>query len=383
MSSVDYNGFHCDDLATITANLQAAMIAIFGPDIDLDPDTMDGETIGIYGESKADSDQLAQDVYNSFNPQTATGVALSRVVEYNGIRRIPAIASQASVQCSGTSGTHIPIGSLIGCTLNGEQFVTIQDGVIDDTGEIALSVLSVNVGAIQAPAHTLTAIVTPVFGWQGVDNAQTAIVGRDEETDEDLRIRRAASTATPAQSIPDAVYGAVANIPEVTQVRLYENYEDTPDPVTGLPPHSYSVVVQGGLDQDIGDAMWNRASLGATQVGSTLVTVTDIQGFTHQMKFQRPTTQRVELLIHLHPLPGWGDQLIAQMIQELVDYAVLNWKIGTSVVYSRLFEPINTLPNVFSITQLLTNYSSGTVDIPVAYASIATLDPADVQVTKV
>jgi uncharacterized phage protein gp47/JayE len=386
MSGVDYNGFHCDDLGTIYANLQAAMIAIFGPDIDLDPDTLDGQTLGIYAESKADSDSLAQDVYNSFNPQTATGVALSRVVEYNGIRRIPAIASQATVTCSGTSGTHIPINSVIACSLNGEQFVTIQDGIIDDTGAIDIAVLSVNVGAIQAPAHTLTAIVTPVFGWQGVTNALTALVGRDEESDEELRIRRAQSTATPAQSVPDSVYGAIANIPEVTQVRLYENYEEVADPVTGLPPHSFSAVVEGGLDQDIGDAIWNRASLGATQVGTTQVTVTDIQGFTHTIKFQRPTNVRIYIAISLHPLTGWGDQLLSQIVASLVDYSILNWKIGASIIYSRLYEPINQLPNTFSVTALhvgTTTPPSGTVDIAIPYASIAKLDPADVVITKV
>src|SRR5262245_695055 len=200
MSFVDADGFHADDLATIYANLVASMQSIFGTDIDLAADTVDGQTVGIYAESKADSDSLAQDVYNSFNPQTATGVALSRIVEYNGIRRIPGQPSQATVTCTGRTGTHIPINSIVVCTANNEQFVTIQDGYIDETGIVDLACLSVNYGAIQAPPDTLTKIITPVYGWQTVNNIAAAILGRNEETDEELRLRRAASTATPAQS---------------------------------------------------------------------------------------------------------------------------------------------------------------------------------------
>jgi uncharacterized phage protein gp47/JayE len=385
MSNVTDNGFQCDDLATIFANLQTAMRTIFGQDIDLDPDTVDGQTLGIYAESKADSDQLAQDVYNSWNPQTATGVALSRVVEYNGILRIPGEPSQGTVTCTGSAGTHIPINSLVQCTANSENFITIQDGYIGTSGTIDLSVLSVNVGAIQAPAGTLTKIMSPVFGWQTVTNVQPAITGRDEETDEELRIRRAASTATPAQSVPDSVYGAIANIPQVTQVRLYENYNNATDS-NGLPPHSFSCVVQGGADADIAAAIWNRASIGATQVGTTHIVISDVQGFPHDIYFQRPTAVRIYLAISLHPLSGWGDSLINEMQINIANWTIENWTIGTSIIYSRLYEPINQMPNVFSVTSLKVDKITppvGTIDIPIGFSSIATLAPTDVVITKV
>ena len=386
MSSVGPDGFQCDDLATILANLQSQMQTIFGTDIDLDPDTVDGQTLGIYAESKVDSDQLSQDVYNQFNPQTATGVGLSRLVELNGIRRIAGVASQVTIHCTGTTGTHIPIGSVVACTLNQEQFETIQDGVIDSTGSIDISALAANTGAVQAPAGTLTVIVTPVFGWQTATNAQAALIGRDEETDEELRVRRAQSTATPAQSVPESLYGAIANIPEVVQVRLYENYEETTDPITGLPPHSFSAVVQGGADQDIANAIWNRASIGPTQVGSTSVVVTDVQGFTHTIKFQRPTPVRIYMAISVHPLTGWGDQLLTQMQTTIADWAVANWLIGTTIIYSRIYEPINTLPNNFSVYSLTVDTNTpptNKADISIAYASIATLNPNDIVITKV
>jgi uncharacterized phage protein gp47/JayE len=385
MSTVDENGFSCDDLATIFANLQQAMLAIF-PDASLGADTVDGQTLGIYAESKADSDQLAQDVYNSFNPQTATGVQLSRIVQYNGVTRIPGQPSQGTITCSGTAGTHIPIGSLVACVSNNEQFATIQDGYIDSTGAIDIAVRSVNYGAVQGPAGTITQIVTPVWGWQTVTNAQSVILGRDEETDEELRLRRAASTATPAQSVPDSVYGAIANIPQVVQVRLYENYTEQVDPVTGLPPHSFSAIVEGGADQDIANAIWNRASIGATQVGNVTVTIHDVQSFPHDITFARPQLIRTYLTINVHPLEGWGDTIIAQMQTNISQWSVENWLIGDSIIFSRIYEPINEFPNVFSVKSMFVDTASppaNNQDITIPYASMAMLAPVDIVINKV
>lgn len=386
MSQVTIDGFQADDLATIYQNLQTAMQTIFGNDIDLDPDTLDGQTIGIYAESKADSDQLALDVYNSWNPQTATGVALSRIVEFNGIRRIPSVPSQGTVTCSGNVGTFIPIGSLVACELNNEQFITIQDAYIQPNGEVDISVLSQNYGAIQAPVGTITKIMTPVFGWQRVTNNESVILGRNLETDEELRVRRSASTATPAQAVPESVYGAVANIPQVTQVRLYENKTGQVDPETGLPPHSFSVIVQGGADDAIAAAIWNRASIGAEQVGDTLVILYDVQGFPHDIRFQRPIPVRVHVYIELKTLTGWGDSIIAEMQQNISEWTVENWRIGTSIIRSRLYEPINDFPNVFSVKLLavdLADPATGTTDINIPYDCIAQLAPDDIIITKV
>jgi uncharacterized phage protein gp47/JayE len=382
MSSVTADGFQCDDIATILGNLSARMQAIFGQEINLSPDTIDGETLSIFAEAKVDSDQLALDVYNSWNPQTAQGVALSRLVEMNGIRRIPAEPSMVSIICSGTQNTHIPIGSIVESTANNERFVTIQDAVIPWTGAVEVACLSQNYGAIEAPMDTITTIITPVFGWQSVYNAASAIVGRDMETDAELRIRRAMSTATPAQSVPESVYGAIANIPLVTQVRLYENYTGETDSL-GLPPHSYCVVVQGGLEEDIAAAIWNRASIGATQIGDTHVTIYDVQGFPHVITFKRPDPVRIYINILIRTLQGWGDALVTALQQNLVTWTIENWQIGTQIIYSRVYEAINELPNVFSVIHLSIDTVSppvNTSDITIPFASIAQLDPADINI---
>ena len=113
MSTLDSTGFTRTRLDERLLQLIAAMRAIFGEDLDLDPDTIDGQTIGIFSESISDTDQLIEDVYHGFNPQTATGTALSRIVQFNSIKRISGAFSTVILRCIGTEGTLIPANSLV------------------------------------------------------------------------------------------------------------------------------------------------------------------------------------------------------------------------------------------------------------------------------
>ena len=86
MTQLSSQGFTRTRLDERLTALQEAMRAIFGPTLNLDPDTMDGQALGIYAESISNLDQLAEDVYHSFNPNSATSRALSRLVMLNGIK---------------------------------------------------------------------------------------------------------------------------------------------------------------------------------------------------------------------------------------------------------------------------------------------------------
>ena len=110
MTQLTAQGFTRTRLDERLSQLQDAMRAIFGPNINLDPDTMDGQTLGIFAESTSNLDQLAEDVYHSFNPQSATGVALSRLVQLNGIRRIE-VDGDKCIHCGACWGA-CPFGAI-------------------------------------------------------------------------------------------------------------------------------------------------------------------------------------------------------------------------------------------------------------------------------
>lgn len=375
MTQLTSQGFTRTRLDERLTALQEAMRAIFGPTLNLDPDTMDGQALGIYAESISNLDQLAEDVYHSFNPQSATGVALSRLVQLNGIRRIEGTYSTVTLRCVGSQGTVIPAGSLVKSTATNATFETTEEAVIPASGEIDIAARSAVKGALLAPAGTLTKIDTPIFGWQTATNLLDAAPGRNEETDEQLRLRRRASTSTPGQAIVDAMYGALTNIPEVRQAKVYENDQDIID-ANGLPPHSIYCIVEGGADTDILDTIWLKKTAGTTTHGTTAGQVTDSMGNPHTLNFSRPTDVNVWVTVNLHPRPGWPTDGAQRITNALTAWAVANQSIGEEVIHSRLFDPVNSIPG-HSIDSLYIGTAAnpaGTANIAVPFDGLARFD---------
>lgn len=381
MTQLTSQGFTRSRLDERLAALQVAVQAIFGTDINLDPDSIDGQTLGIFAESQSNLDQLAEDVYHSFNPQSATGVALSRLVQLNGIRRIEGTYSTVTVRCVGSEGTVIPAGSLVKSTSTNATFATLVDATIDGTGQVDVAAQSSVKGAVLAPAGTLTKIDTPLYGWQTATNIIDAVPGRDEETDEQLRIRRKASTSTSGQSIVDSVYGALSNIPDVIQALVLENPLDTTD-TNSLPPHSMYCVVNGGTAQDILDVIWLKKSAGCTLVGTTSGTVTDSMGNPHTVKFSRPGPVNVYVTVNLHSKSGWPTDGVDRIKAALVAWALANQSIGEEVIQSRLFDAVNSVPG-HSVDSLYIGTSAGPTDsanIAVPFDGLAVFDTARIVV---
>lgn len=381
MTQLTSQGFTRTRLDERLTALQEAMRAIFGPTLNLDPDTMDGQALGVFAESQSNLDQLAEDVYHSFNPQSATGVALSRLVQLNGIRRIEGTYSTVTLRCVGSQGTVIPVGSLVKSTATNATFETTEEATITASGEIDIAARSAAKGAVLAPAGTLTKIDTPIFGWQTVTNLLDAAPGRDEEKDETLRIRRQKSTATASVGLVDSLYGYLNNLPDVRQAEVFENEGDSVD-ANGQAPHSIYCVVDGGLDQDIFDAIWLKKGSGCTQVGTTTGTAYDSRGNPHIMKFSRPTDVDVWVTVNLHTRPGWPTDGAQRITNALTAWAVTNQSIGEEVIHSRLFDPVNTVPG-HSIDSLYIGTAAnpaGTANIAVPFDGLARFDSTRIAV---
>lgn len=343
MSTLDATGFTRTRLDERLAALQTAAQNIFGVTISLDPDSIDGQTLGIFAEALSNLDQLTEDTYHSFSPQYATGVGLSRLVQLNGIRRSAGAFSLVTIRCGGTQDTIILAGSLVKSTSTNAVFTTLANATILSSGLVDVPARAVVLGVQLAPAGTLTKIDTPTFGWQTATNIVGAVPGKEEETDEALRVRRRASTATPGSATVDAIFGALSNLVGVTQALVKENATNATDG-NGLPPHSILSVVQGGVQQTILDTIWLKSAAGVTVHGSISGTVTDTQGHLHAMKFSRPIDVPVYITVNVVMKVGWPSDGVDKIKAALVAWGLTNLLIGGEVIQSRLFEPINSIP---------------------------------------
>ena len=384
---ISTEGFKRKRLDFLLEELNAEVKAIFGDNFNVSPESPDGQINGVISESNANLWEIAEEAYNAFNPSAATGATLSNLVQLNGISRLQATSSRAQLSLTGTAGTLIPAGSLVSTSDTGDQFSTESDITLDGGGNGSVFASAVETGPITALSGTLTEIDTPITGWSTVTNSADATVGTDEESDVELRSRRERSVARDAQAIVDGIYAAVANIDGVTQAVVFENDTDSVDS-NGLPPHSFQVIIVGGDDQEIGDAIWLKKPAGILAFGSTTVQVDDSQGYSHDISFSRPITVDIYVEVTLNifsDYPANGDDLIKQAI---VDYAngdlIANrdFSLGEDVIYTRLYTPINSVQG-HEITDLkidIVSPPTGTSNISIAATEISNFLVANITV---
>lgn len=243
-------------------------------------------------------------------------------------------------------------------------------------------------GPSSQEANTITNIVTPVLGWDSVTNPLAASEGRLAETDEELRIRFRNTKLERSSNILDSLYSAILNLDGVEEVQIYENDTDVTDS-NGVLPHSFLPVVLGGSSQLIAETIWENKPMGIRSQGSTIIAITDSQGFLHDIGLQRPTpvTIHVEMTLSLNPeadnpFPGDG---VEQIQSAIISYASENFGVGKDVIYSRLFTPINSIPG-HQVDSLFIGTSPspvGTSNIVIDFDALASFESTNIVVNIV
>lgn len=138
-------------------------------------------------------------------------------------------------------------------------------------------------------------------------NAEPFIIGKDQETDPELRGRAKESVSSGGDATHDALVNEILDtVDGVTSVSVYENKTDTDNTGTGgLPPHSFEAVVYGGDGLDIAQTIFDKKALtsrdysgaNGTSVSKTVTADSNGQQFT--IEFSRPTAVNVSITMDL------------------------------------------------------------------------------------
>ncbi len=288
------NGLRIKELAEIVYELEVAFRSYFGEEANVDPATsILGQLIGVYSERETLLWELAQAVYQAGFPDSAEGTSLDNVAALTAIERLAATYSTVTVRCFGTVGVTIAAGKVVSVTGTGARFASTAAGTVAASGYIDIEFQAEQTGEVQAPAGSLTVIETPVTNWTSAVNQEDADLGRSLESDVELRLRRKDSLQIIGAATVEAIRARILDeVDDVTDVIVVENDTDVTDG-GGRPPHSIQVVVGGGADQDIGEKIWELKAGGIATYGTDVtVTVTDTQGFDHDIDFDRATILR-------------------------------------------------------------------------------------------
>lgn len=140
-------GFKAKRLVDIQTDLENQLLAEFG-DINLDPQSIFGQQIGVFSKVLADLWENMEDVYFSQYPNFAEGISLDNVVQLNGITRLAAQQTRVTGICAGLDGTLINQGALARIPDTGAVFFAQQNTIITRT-QAASSTIQVSTLAPQ------------------------------------------------------------------------------------------------------------------------------------------------------------------------------------------------------------------------------------------
>lgn len=367
---VTASGFVRKPLSVIIAELEANWITIFGPDVDMSASTPDGQWIGVRAAMQDELWQLAEADYQSMRPQQAIGAGLSDIVVFNDMTRNAGSFSLVTVGLVSTQDITLSDAFRLQSSA-GDLWKPLAPGLYANGSFPVFQ--AVESGPVSVPIGDSWTVVTPLSGITSFANAAVNYVtGTATETDGELRARQRVSTENQAVNILEALNAALLDIDGVTRARVYVN--DTAGVVAGRPSKSYEVVVEGGTDLEIADAIWANHPSGIEIFGMTSQVIVDSQGFNQTMKFTRPTPVPIIVDIDLSvgtDYPGTGDD---EMKQAIVDYSnkagafadLPGFGIGDDVNISKLYTPINSIPGQFVIALQIGDPILGTIDIPVS-----------------
>ena len=314
-NQIDASGLQVATLAEVTAALTTGYQTTYGTDINVGPNSPDGQVIGILAQNTVDLLEVLVQVYNSFSIDSAFGTTLDARCGLSGVQRKQGTYTLAVVAVTVTQALNLigagtdPLNPAANAfTVSddaGNQFQLVANHTFGAAGTAYLTFRSTVIGQVQTTANTIQTILTTQLGVSSVNNPTTAgdTVGLPEETDPQLKIRRAASYSLQAVGPSDAIRAALLSIADISDAYVYENF--TSGTVNTVAAHSIWVIVAGGTSAEIGQAIYAKKAPGCGMKGSLTYTVTRPQGNTFVAQWDAAVSQPLYIRATLNPrIPG-------------------------------------------------------------------------------
>ena len=305
----DENGLQVATSAELLELLVVAFQYIYGTDANLDQSSPDGQCLNIFAQGGTDVRELLMQIYNSFDPDNCSGRVLDSRCAINNIFR------------KGGTFTTVPIDVTVDRTVTLEGLdenyndpnatgYTIQDGAGNQfilvstqtlqSGTTRILFRAKEIGAVQTTLNTITTPVTVVLGVVSVNNPVDATEGVNEETDYQLKIRRRQSVSIGSSGYLNGLLATVLQLDGVTDAALYENFTGATD-ANGTPAHCMWLVVEGGSDSEIADAIYRKKSYGCNMRGDITYTITTVSHQQFVARWDEPTIQNLYIKFNIVP----------------------------------------------------------------------------------
>lgn len=181
-NSLSAVGLTVDSQTEIVDALTLAMQEIYGSDINVDPNSPDGQLINIYAQVASDILELLVDVYETFSVTGAYGTILDQRVAINGITRREGTYTTTPVlvtvnQAITLYGLDQTVNDPFTVSDNaGNQFILATTHVFSASGFASLIFRAADIGLVEVTANSITNQVTTVLGVVSINNPLISIL---------------------------------------------------------------------------------------------------------------------------------------------------------------------------------------------------------------
>lgn len=362
-------GMEVAEFVDVRDNIIKRYKEVYGSDIDLSTASADGVFVNDIALIINNILQVMKSLYSNLDVDTASGVYLDALCRLANVSRMGATKSTASLIVTSllTSGDSVTFGDVDedGNTLNQLTFVDkagtewISNASITlAPGESAeLKVTCEETGPVDAPAGWIAQTLL-VMNLK-VEQKDDAIRGNNEETDTELRKRRAQSSGANGISVLESLVGALLEVTGIEDVRIYNNntlLEQTAKDGTKIAAHNMYVILrqQKGLniaDATIGELIYTKLTPGIKTTASTAestngeaksyefipqmlgVAINYLDQFVY---WKKAIPIKPTITAKIHPTSYFTESEFATLAQSVYDYAN-NLKLGDAIDADQIF----------------------------------------------
>lgn len=369
-ATIGPNGLQIPSLQDIIDFLSNGFRTIYGADINLNPNTADGQMIALQAQAIFDTYQQMANVYTTFDPDQATGINLDRDCAYNNVQRQPGSYTQQLVAITNSGSitlTGLDVSPNFPYTVSdtqGNQYQLITTITLSTPGTTALAFEATVLGPIQSAPNTITVPVTVLPGVTSINNPTgPSSIGVNEESDPSLRIRRQNSTALPSKGYLQGLLGALLDVDGVSYAFIHENTGSSVDG-TGTAGHSIWCIVDitgsdvSLIQSEVAEAIYVKRNAGCGLRGSDTVNVPQVDGTTFAVEFDTSIYQNLWFRAEVDAITGVIDR--SYIASSVLAAFGNSYGIGASADSSSIVAYIKAIaPNAYVFNEgLSTNGSS-------------------------
>ena len=172
--------------------------------------------------------------------------------------------------------------------VKGSNYLGLSDNLTTANVTTIHEFCTANYGEINLPNETITIIKTAVNGFQKCVNLIAPTLGRELETDVELRQSYLYKSAIRSTRMIDSITSSlINNVDGVETAAGFQNDTNEYDKER-RPPHSIEIVVDGGDETEIATIIFDKKAAGIQTVGDVVTQIDTEYGDTVAVRFNRP-----------------------------------------------------------------------------------------------